>query len=324
MKPLLAAIAATGRSRGWRISPAAACRATCRAVLPDGMRARLDLPALAAATGVRMAAREAGQVPTDDMLRTFNCGIGMIVVTASGDAEKVTKALTNTTDVFRRSAPSRRARPSGRRGARCREPPPVMCAMADGAAADQRPRAAARRCASAEQLLAERHAETGAGRSGASFARSSKTRARAANPLLCATARRQARSRVARADVAPVDQARRSSTTPTAKPAEVVLAVGIHGRHLGGFATDEAAAREPAAAAMPRDEVGAAPDVEPSAREVVEEEQRLGALDQDVVDAHRDQVDADGVVTVEREGELQLRADAVGAGHEHRLLKPAP
>ncbi len=32
--------------------------------------------------------REMGQVPTDDMLRTFNCGLGMIVVTAAGDAAK--------------------------------------------------------------------------------------------------------------------------------------------------------------------------------------------------------------------------------------------
>ena len=30
------------RSRGWRTSPAAACRATCRAACPTGMRARLD------------------------------------------------------------------------------------------------------------------------------------------------------------------------------------------------------------------------------------------------------------------------------------------
>jgi len=37
--------------------------------------------------------RETGQVPTDDMLRTFNCGLGMIVVAAAKDAAKVAKAL---------------------------------------------------------------------------------------------------------------------------------------------------------------------------------------------------------------------------------------
>ena len=67
------------------------------------------------------------------------------------------------------------------------------------------------------------------------------------------------------------------------------------------------------------DDVGGDADVEALADEVVEEEQRLGALHQDVVDAHRDEIDADRVVPVERERELQLRADAVGAGDEHRL-----
>ena len=62
-------------------------------------------------------------------------------------------------------------------------------------------------------------------------------------------------------------------------------------------------------------------DVELAAREVVEEEQRLGALHEDVVDAHRDEVDADRVVAVERERELELGADAVGAGDQHRLAE---
>ena len=66
------------------------------------------------------------------------------------------------------------------------------------------------------------------------------------------------------------------------------------------------------------DDVGGDVDVELAAGEVVEEEQRLGALHQDVVDAHRDEVDADGVVAVERERELELGAHAVGAG------RPAP
>jgi phosphoribosylformylglycinamidine cyclo-ligase len=36
-----------------------------------------------------------GQVPTDDMLRTFNCGLGMIVVVAQADAAAVAKVLTD-------------------------------------------------------------------------------------------------------------------------------------------------------------------------------------------------------------------------------------
>ena len=60
-------------------------------------------------------------------------------------------------------------------------------------------------------------------------------------------------------------------------------------------------------------------DVELAGGEVVEEEQRLGALHEHVVDAHRDQVDADRVVAVELLGELELGADAVGARDQHRL-----
>ena len=53
--------------------------------------------------------------------------------------------------------------------------------------------------------------------------------------------------------------------------------------------------------------------------EVVQEEQRLGALHHDVVDAHRHQVDADGVVDAGLDRDLQLGADAVGAGDQHRI-----
>ena len=81
-------------SRGWRTSPAAGCRATCRAACPTGMRARLDARQWSAPAVFRWL-REVGQVPTDDMLRTFNCGLGMIVVIAAADAATVAKALTD-------------------------------------------------------------------------------------------------------------------------------------------------------------------------------------------------------------------------------------
>ena len=59
---------------------------------------------------------------------------------------------------------------------------------------------------------------------------------------------------------------------------------------------------------------------QPACGQVVEEEQRTGALHQDVVDAVVHQVLAHGVVTSRHEGELQLGADAVGRGHQHRLV----
>src|SRR5581483_11891361 len=82
--------------------------------------------------------------------------------------------------------------------------------------------------------------------------------------------------------------------------------------------------RAPVLAARARD---AADDLlrdgggQPAGGEVVEKEQRLGALDEDVVDAVVDEVGADRVVAPGHERHLQLRADAVGARYEHRILK---
>jgi phosphoribosylformylglycinamidine cyclo-ligase len=60
--------------------------------LPDGLRARLDARRWKAPPVFGWLART-GSVPTDDMLRTFNCGLGMIVVVGKGDVGKVTGAL---------------------------------------------------------------------------------------------------------------------------------------------------------------------------------------------------------------------------------------
>ena len=60
--------------------------------LPSGTRARLDARQWTAPP-VFQWLRDVGRVPTDDMLRTFNCGLGMIAVVAEADAARVTKAL---------------------------------------------------------------------------------------------------------------------------------------------------------------------------------------------------------------------------------------
>ena len=55
-----------------------------------------------------------------------------------------------------------------------------------------------------------------------------------------------------------------------------------------------------------------------AARDVVGHEQRLGAAHDDVVDDHADQVEADGVVHVQRLRDGDLGADAVGRGGQQR------
>ena len=60
-------------------------------------------------------------------------------------------------------------------------------------------------------------------------------------------------------------------------------------------------------------------DIEPAGREVVEEEQRLGALHDEVVDAHRDEVDADRLVPAGGDRDLELGADPVGGRDQDRI-----
>ena len=61
-------------------------------VLPHGLGARIDLAQIPVLPVFRWLA-QAGGIAADEMLRTFNCGIGMIAVAAPGDAERVANVL---------------------------------------------------------------------------------------------------------------------------------------------------------------------------------------------------------------------------------------
>ena len=99
---------------------------------------------------------------------------------------------------------------------------------------------------------------------------------------------------------------------------EVELA-RLHGAGvLGHLAADERAAGLPAALGHAVDELLDVVGVELADGDVVEEEQRLGALAHEVVDAHGHEVDADGVEPAGGLGDQRLGADAVGRRHEHR------
>ena len=92
VKPLLAAMRATGAIKGLAHITGGGLPGNVQRCLPDGMRARLDARQWPVPAVFRWL-RQVGQVPTDDMLRTFNCGLGMIVVVGKGDVGKVTGAL---------------------------------------------------------------------------------------------------------------------------------------------------------------------------------------------------------------------------------------
>ena len=61
-------------------------------VLPDGMGAQIDLTKIPVLPVFKWLAREGG-IAQNEMLRTFNCGIGMIVVVAAADADRVAAAF---------------------------------------------------------------------------------------------------------------------------------------------------------------------------------------------------------------------------------------
>ncbi len=85
---------------------------------------------------------------------------------------------------------------------------------------------------------------------------------------------------------------------------EIVVAVTVETGHLGGLAAEQRAAGSPAGLGDALDHLGEHVGIEHARGEVVQEEQRLGALDQDVVDAVVDQVPADRVVDPGEEGDL--------------------
>jgi phosphoribosylformylglycinamidine cyclo-ligase len=62
-------------------------------VLPKGLGATIDLDKVKAPNVFRWLSATGG-VPQPEMLRTFNCGIGMIAVVAPGDADAVAALLT--------------------------------------------------------------------------------------------------------------------------------------------------------------------------------------------------------------------------------------
>ncbi|MFZ5780972.1 MAG: phosphoribosylformylglycinamidine cyclo-ligase [Pseudomonadota bacterium] len=93
VKPALAAIRATRAVKGLAHITGGGLPGNVPRCLPDGLRARLDARQWTAPRLFQWL-RDVGNVPTDDMLRTFNCGLGMVLIVARADAGAVTRVLT--------------------------------------------------------------------------------------------------------------------------------------------------------------------------------------------------------------------------------------
>jgi len=94
VKPLLAAIRGTGAIKGLAHITGGGLPGNVPRCLPARTRARLDARQWTAAPVFGWLCKTGG-VPTDDMLRTFNCGLGMIAVVDRADVARVTKALSD-------------------------------------------------------------------------------------------------------------------------------------------------------------------------------------------------------------------------------------
>jgi len=96
VKPLLAAIKATGGAHGAIKALAhitgGGLSENIPRVLPDHVAARIDLGAFTPPPVFGWLAK-AGRLSDTEMLKTFNCGIGMVVVAAKAQADAVLGAL---------------------------------------------------------------------------------------------------------------------------------------------------------------------------------------------------------------------------------------
>ncbi len=100
---------------------------------------------------------------------------------------------------------------------------------------------------------------------------------------------------------------------------DVVFVRRVDARHFGSFAAEQRRAVFTAAAREPLDDALQHLAVQSAHGDVVEKEEGLRPLDEDVVDTVVDGVDAADVVAPRGDGDLQLRADAVGRSDQDRL-----
>jgi len=93
VKSCLAAIRATKAVKGLAHITGGGFPDNIPRVLPDGLGARIDLGKVPVPPVFKWLAAT-GNVAQNEMLRTFNCGIGMIVIAAPRDAATVAQAFT--------------------------------------------------------------------------------------------------------------------------------------------------------------------------------------------------------------------------------------
>ena len=92
VKPLLAAIRETGAVKALAHITGGGLPENLPRVLPDSLAAEIDLAAWPPHPVFSWIARE-GRVAEAEMLRTFNCGVGLVVICSQGQAGRICQVL---------------------------------------------------------------------------------------------------------------------------------------------------------------------------------------------------------------------------------------
>ena len=95
VKPLLAALNATSGIKALAHITGGGLPENLPRVLPEATSARIDLSKIPVPRVFHWLSKTGG-VAESEMLRTFNCGIGMVIVVAAEDADNVAKVLSET------------------------------------------------------------------------------------------------------------------------------------------------------------------------------------------------------------------------------------
>ena len=130
--------------------------------------------------------------------------------------------------------------------------------------------------------------------------------------------RGQSEHHVTRNDVLTGDDLRLFHSTD-GKTGKVIFAVRVHAGHFCRFAADQRTTGVFAAFGNTGDDAGGGIDIELAAAKIIEEKQGFGPLYQNIVGTHGDEVDTDRIVPLQIKGQLELGANAVGTGDQHRL-----
>src|SRR5690606_13311106 len=105
------------------------------------------------------------------------------------------------------------------------------------------------------------------------------------------------------------------------KARQIIVAAAVHARHLCRLAADEGAACLTATFGDTGDNGGTLVGIELAGGKIVEEQERLGALNNEIVDTHGNQIDAHRVVLARLNGNLELGADAVVGSNQNRVIE---